>query len=164
LYVVWEAVTSTRSARSRPLQHRYGHAATASWWTERNLIVPHVEAADTLRNRRGKKVEESAHDCNWKGVLVQPHCPRAILRGGVTQQHTATAVASAAVSCTGRPPSLEAQPASTKAVSSSLSDMSTVVSTIFQQIITELSAAESEEDRIMAITKTVLKLVKQNGC
>jgi hypothetical protein len=47
--------------------------------------------------------------------------------------------------------------------SSSLNDMFTVVATIFQQIMTQLSGAESEEDRILAITKIVLKLVKKNG-
>jgi hypothetical protein len=40
--------------------------------------------------------------------------------------------------------------------------MSTIVATAFQQIMTELNGAESEEDRIMAITKVVLKLEK-NG-
>jgi hypothetical protein len=40
--------------------------------------------------------------------------------------------------------------------------MFTVVTTIFQQIITELNRAKSEEDRTMAITKTILKLMKQN--
>jgi hypothetical protein len=39
-----------------------------------------------------------------------------------------------------------------------------VVATVFQQIMTLLNAAESEEDRIMAITKIVLKFMKQNGC
>jgi hypothetical protein len=34
-----------------------------------------------------------------------------------------------------------------------------VVATIFQQIMTELNGAESEEGRIMAITKIVLKLM-----
>jgi hypothetical protein len=34
-----------------------------------------------------------------------------------------------------------------------------VVTTIFQQIMTELNGAESEEDRIMAITNTVLELM-----
>jgi hypothetical protein len=29
--------------------------------------------------------------------------------------------------------------------------------------MTELNGAESEEDRIMAITKIVLKLIKENG-
>jgi hypothetical protein len=45
-----------------------------------------------------------------------------------------------------------------------LNDTFTVVATIFQQIMTELSGAESEEDRIMDITKIVrvLKLMKQN--
>jgi hypothetical protein len=41
--------------------------------------------------------------------------------------------------------------------------MFTVVATIFQQIMTEPNAAETEEGRIMAITKVVLILVKQNG-
>jgi hypothetical protein len=41
--------------------------------------------------------------------------------------------------------------------------MFTGVATMFQQIMTELNAAESEEDRIVAITKIVLKLMKQNG-
>jgi hypothetical protein len=39
-----------------------------------------------------------------------------------------------------------------------------VVATVFQQIMTELNGAESEEDRIVAITKIVLKLMKQITC
>jgi hypothetical protein len=46
--------------------------------------------------------------------------------------------------------------------SSSLNDMFKAVATIFQQIMTELTGAELE-DRIMTITKTALKLMKQNG-
>jgi hypothetical protein len=38
-----------------------------------------------------------------------------------------------------------------------------IVAMAFQQIMTELNVAELEEDRIMAITKIVLKLTKQNG-
>jgi hypothetical protein len=38
------------------------------------------------------------------------------------------------------------------------------VSTAVQQIMTELSEAVSEEDKIMTITKMVLNLMKQNGC
>jgi hypothetical protein len=49
-----------------------------------------------------------------------------------------------------------------------MSDMFAVVAVvfqlIFQHIMTELSGAESEEDKIIAITKIVLKLMKQNGC
>jgi hypothetical protein len=41
--------------------------------------------------------------------------------------------------------------------------MFTVAATICQQIMTELNGAESEEDRIMAITKIVFQLMNQNG-
>jgi hypothetical protein len=41
--------------------------------------------------------------------------------------------------------------------------MFTIVATAFQQIMTKLNGAESEKEKIMAITKTVLKLMKQNG-
>jgi hypothetical protein len=58
-----------------------------------------------LQARQGRgakeKVAESAQDYNRKGVLFKPHHPRTILRGGATQQHTATAAISAALSCTG---------------------------------------------------------------
>jgi hypothetical protein len=36
------------------------------------------------------------------------------------------------------------------------------VATVVQQIITEFNAAVSEEAKIVAITKTVLNLMKQN--
>jgi hypothetical protein len=39
-----------------------------------------------------------------------------------------------------------------------------VVTMAFQQIMRELNGAESEEDRIVAMTKIILKLMKQNGC
>jgi hypothetical protein len=38
-----------------------------------------------------------------------------------------------------------------------------VVATILQQMMTELSGAESEEGRIIAITKITLTFMKQNG-
>jgi hypothetical protein len=38
------------------------------------------------------------------------------------------------------------------------------VTTVVQQIMTELNGAVSEEDKIVAITKIVLKLMNQNGC
>jgi hypothetical protein len=37
------------------------------------------------------------------------------------------------------------------------------VATVVQQIMTEFNGAVSEEDKIVAITKIVLNLVKQNG-
>jgi hypothetical protein len=48
--------------------------------------------------------------------------------------------------------------------SSFLNDMLTLVATVFQQIVTGLNGAESEEDTIMAITQIVLKLMKQSDC
>jgi hypothetical protein len=47
--------------------------------------------------------------------------------------------------------------------SSSVNDIFKVVTTIVEQIIRELSGAKSEEDRTMAITKILLKLMKQNS-
>jgi hypothetical protein len=44
-----------------------------------------------------------------------------------------------------------------------MNDMYRVVSTVFLQVMTELNGAESEQDRIMAITKIVLKLMKKNS-
>jgi uncharacterized tellurite resistance protein B-like protein len=37
------------------------------------------------------------------------------------------------------------------------------VATLVQQIMTELSGAVSEEDKIVAITKIVLKIMKHDG-
>jgi uncharacterized protein YoaH (UPF0181 family) len=45
----------------------------------------------------------------------------------------------------------------------SLNDMFKIVAAIFQQIMTQLNGNESEQDRIAAITKVVLKLMKPNG-
>jgi hypothetical protein len=45
---------------------------------------------------------------------------------------------------------------------SSVDDMFKVA-TVVQQIMTELNGAVSEEDKIVAITKIVLNLMKQNG-
>jgi hypothetical protein len=38
------------------------------------------------------------------------------------------------------------------------------VATVMQQIMTEISEAVSEKDKIMVITKMVLNLMKPNGC
>jgi uncharacterized protein Yka (UPF0111/DUF47 family) len=52
---------------------------------------------------------------------------------------------------------------SVQASSSTKNDM-LKVATAVQQIITELSEAESETDKIMVITKMLFNLMKQNGC
>jgi hypothetical protein len=45
------AVTYTRNAWKGAILHRYRHAATAIWWTERHHIPPAAEAATTPRKR-----------------------------------------------------------------------------------------------------------------
>jgi hypothetical protein len=48
--------------------------------------------------------------------------------------------------------------------SSSTNSDTLQIATLLQQIITELSEAVSEKDKIIIITKMVLNLMKQNGC
>jgi hypothetical protein len=48
-------------------------------------------------------------------------------------------------------------------VNSSSLDNMFKVATVVQQIMTELNGAVSEENKIVAITKTVLNLMNQNG-
>jgi hypothetical protein len=88
LYVVWE-VACTRNARKRAMQHRYRHAAAASWWTERNFIPPTIEAAATQGRDEKEKVAEGAHDYNGKDVLFSHTAPglsAAVLRSNTQQQ------------------------------------------------------------------------------
>jgi hypothetical protein len=48
-----------------------------------------VSSLQSLQGRDAKeKVTESTQDYNRKGILFQPHHPRAILHGGATQQHS----------------------------------------------------------------------------
>jgi hypothetical protein len=70
------------------------------------------------------------------------------------QQHTATTAASATLSCTGLLHQVPSQSIRLLMQTvSSVDDMFKVVVMIFQQIMTELNGAESEEDRIIALTK-----------
>jgi hypothetical protein len=69
------------------------------------------------------------------------------------------------------PASLEAQPTSTShsfqipnVNSSSLYEIFKVVGKVFQQIMTDPSGTESEENGIAIITKMLLKPMKQTGC
>jgi hypothetical protein len=126
------------------------------------------EATGTPGRDAKEKVSESAQDCNGKSVRFQPHQPRVMLRGSVTQRHTATAL-----SCTDvhplplrhnqqQVPSQSVQ--APNANSSFLNDMFTVAATIFRQIMTELNGAKSEEGRILAITNIKFKLTKHRDC
>jgi hypothetical protein len=104
------------------------------------------------------------------------HQPQSNLRGGAAQQHTPTAAVSSTHDCTGlarhsgrngcpaplrHNQQVPRQSIQTPNVnSSSLKDMFDVVTTVFQQIMTELNGVDSDEERTVAIIKIVLKLVK----
>jgi hypothetical protein len=76
------AVTCTRNAGKRTLEeHRYRYAATAGWWTERNLTPPTIEAAETQGRDAKSKVAESAQVYIGKGALFQLYHPFSFLRG-----------------------------------------------------------------------------------
>jgi hypothetical protein len=135
--------------------------AAASWWMERNLIPPTIKAAATS----GMRYERESHR----------ECPR-------LHQEECSLPSTPPLDCpswwcctTTNSPALPpmrhnhqqvpSQSVQTPNVnSSSLNYMFKVVAVIFQQIMTQLNGAEPEEDRVVAITKTVLQLVKQNDC
>jgi hypothetical protein len=130
---------------------------------------------------RKRKSQRAPKAYIGKGVLFQLDHRWTVLRGGGAQQHTATAAALPVPDCTVLPATLGEMSAppplrhiqqqllsqsvqAPNVNSSSLNNMFKVVATVFQQIMTELNGAESEEDRMVAIRKIVLKLMKQNGC
>jgi hypothetical protein len=125
------AVTCTSNARKRATQQRYRHAATASGWTERNLIPPTIVATGTPSKR-----------CDGESRRGWPRLHR---EGCSAQQPQPLSVAQACI------PSLEAQPTSAKSVqaptanSSSLNDTFRVVTTIFQRTVTEPNGAKWKE-------------------
>jgi hypothetical protein len=111
-------------------------------------------AKEEMRKRRSQRTLETTTGRVFSSSHTAPG-----------QSFAATATASAALSCAGLPPPLRHNQQVSKARnsdSSSLNDIFTVVPTIFQKLVTELNGAEAEENRTMAITKIVLKLMKQN--
>jgi hypothetical protein len=122
-----------------------------------------------------KEVPEDTQNRNRKGVFFCPHHPRRLLRGGTPRQRR-SAGPSGTPRSNGRSTSSrktvsrpqrrnKKQVQSVRAAivnSQPLDNMLRVVSVV-QQIMTEFSGALSEEDKIVAITKIVLKLMNQNG-
>jgi hypothetical protein len=111
-----------------------------------------------------------------EGVLLKPHHTRCLLRGGPPRQRRTTAAKP------GNPSSGEFSthtgikyipaPAFQQETGQSVQAPNTYnqpldnmlkVVTVVQQIMTEFNGAGSEEDKIVAITKIVLNLMKQNG-
>jgi hypothetical protein len=117
-------------------------AATVSCWRAKSFIPPIIGAAGTQRRscRRGNHRKHT--ELHRKGAFSNNIAPgvsfAAALRGSAAQQH--------------RP----------QAGQQSFDNMLRVV-TLVQQIKTEFDGALSEEDKIVAITKIVLNLMKSNG-
>jgi hypothetical protein len=91
----------------------------------------------------------------------------AAVRGSAAQHRArqVPAAESAAEVTATSPPAPQQKPGqSVPAPSVNTETLDTVrVITVVQQIMTELSGAVSEQDKIMAITKIVLSLMKNNG-
>jgi hypothetical protein len=124
------------------------------------------DAKEETRKRKSQRAPKTTTGRVFSSSHTTPGLSfAAVLRRNAQQQPQPLSVAQA---CTY---SLEANPKlvsnqsvqAPNANSSSLNEMFIVVPTTCQQILTKLNGAESKEDRIMAITKTVLKLMKQNG-
>jgi predicted chitinase len=87
---------------------------------------------------------------------MQQHIPTAAASASpVAQDCTATVVEKSAPHFLMQNPQVRSQ---FRHLMQTLNYMSRVVATIFQQVMTELSGAEAEEDRLKAITKIVLVL------
>jgi hypothetical protein len=134
-----------------------------------------LQLAGLQAHERGdaqKEFAENTQDNNGKGVLQV--CPRR--RSEATQQQQRPQARQVAVAgpATMKPmglaPSREhEQQATSQSVgapnvnSLPLDNMLKVVVTVVQQILTEFNGALSEEAKIVAVTKIVLNIMKQNG-
>jgi hypothetical protein len=132
-------------------------------------------AEEKMRKRKLKKGSKTTTGRVFSSSHTTPGLPFAAVLRSNSQQQQQPQPPSAAQACpvplSGRnecrPPLRHNQQVPSQSVqvpnaNSSSLNMFTVVAIIFQQILTQLNGAESEV-RIMAITKTILKLMKQNG-
>jgi hypothetical protein len=150
------------------------HAATASWRKQRK----HILQLSGLQIREGgdaeKEVTENTQNYNAKCVL-KPRHPRCVLRGGAPRQRRATAAASDAPDCPATlatrvpmPLRQQAEHATGQSVEATnvnslpLDNSTLWTVTVVQQFMTEFNGALSEEEKIVAITKIVLNLMKQS--
>jgi hypothetical protein len=126
----------------------------------------------------GKEDTEDTQDYNRKGVLFQPNHSRfifaAALQGSSEQQQLyqtcqveVAGPATVELRVPGSSLQQDQQPTGQSVqapkVNSAPLDSVLRVVTVVQQIMTEFNGAVSEENKIVAITKTVLNLMQQNG-
>jgi hypothetical protein len=74
----------------RAIHHRNRHAATESWWTERNHIPQNIEAAATPRTRCKRESRTKDPRLQREEFFFQPHHPWTVISGEAVQQHTVT--------------------------------------------------------------------------
>jgi hypothetical protein len=148
------------------------HGATASWLMARNRIHQTVKAAATPRKRSTDKRHK---EHNRKGVVFQLQHTRSVFHSGSAKQRGTTAAASSILGSCGRfsrsgklsglapvqqTNAYQSVPA--PSVKSLPVDNMFRVASVVQLIVTEFSGAVSEEVNIVAITKIVVNLTKQN--
>jgi hypothetical protein len=110
---------------------------------------------DEMRKRMSQRTPKTKIGTVFSSSHTTSGLSFAAVQRSNTQQQQQPQPPPVAQTCT---PSLEAQPTSIKSVqspnanSSSLNDMSTVVTTIFQQIMIKLNGFELEVDGIMVVT------------
>jgi hypothetical protein len=93
------AVISTRSDQRRTTASQLRLAVTASSWTARSHIQQTTGAAATRRTRCGSEERRKPQENNGKGLQIQLHYPRSVLRGGATDQHRGASAASSKPDC-----------------------------------------------------------------
>jgi hypothetical protein len=132
-------------------------------------------AKDEMRKRRSQKTSKTITGKVFNSNYTTPGLSAAALRTNTEEQQRPHAsqtadAAPVALQQTRAPPVLKNRPQQTvqsvqapNVNSSSLDNMFKVASVV-HQIITRLNDAMSEEDKIVAITKNVLKLMNSNGC
>jgi hypothetical protein len=168
------AATCTKIVLKKEIHLPHQHAATASWRKERKPIPPIIGAAE-------EEVTQNNQDDNAKDVLLKPRQPRFVLRGGAPrqperteqQQRPQTHEVEVAGPATMEPmvplplhqheQLATGQSVRTPSVNSlPLDNIMLRIVTAVQQFRTELNGAVSEEEKMVAITKIVLNLIKQN--
>jgi hypothetical protein len=163
------ADTCTKNARKKGRLPLCQAAATASCWKVKTHTPPTLGAAGTKTQRTPKTTTGRVFSSN----LTTPGVSfAAALRGSTAQQQDPQAchvpVADPLTGMQSRKPApgQQQEPGQSfraQNVNSQPLDNTLRVVTVVQQIMTEFNGAVSEEEKILAITKIVLNLMKHNG-
>jgi hypothetical protein len=130
----WGVVTCTSIAWKRTIQHQYRHAATASWWTQRNLTLATIEATGMPRKRCKRKSRRVCPRLQWEGGSLPASPPQ---NYPLWQCYTAKHSNSSSLSCPQlyrpAPPPLRHKQQQVSSQSVQTPDTFTVVAMAFQR-------------------------------